>query len=131
MKSKLFKISLLLLSLLLVSSCKNKGSNNNDPVEEEDTFIPAEYESNGVLITNYKIVIPESNNSTINYAASELQSYLNKSIGSELEIIRDNVAETEYEIILGECNRKEVSVFTLNEKNLVFFNALFQNLCYN
>lgn len=108
MKSKLFKVSLLLLSLLLVSSCKNKGSNNNDPVEEEDTFIPAEYESNGVLITNYKIVIPESNNSTINYAASELQSYLNKSIGSELEIIRDNVAETEYEIILGECNRKEV-----------------------
>ena len=108
MKNKGLRFLILLLSLFLIPACntQNGGEEKENPPAGE--FVPEKYESNGVDISNYKIVIPEKANTTINYAASELQSYINKATGSILEIVKDNALENEYEIILGECNRKEI-----------------------
>ena len=68
---------------------------------------PAQYESNGIALNQYQIVIPASANATVNYAASELRSYIKKATGVELKVVKDDAPEGEYEILLGECARQE------------------------
>lgn len=93
------------------------GCSNGSPIgpepgpdpEPKPSFIPTQYESNGVDIGDYKIVIPTGINPVANYAASELQAYIQKATNKELEIVTDDVASDEYEIILGYCNRNEVT----------------------
>ena len=112
MKTKEFKLIAILSSLLIVfSGCKHSNDKDGEKVDPtpEKTFTPIKYETNGIDIKDYKIVIPQAFSSVFNYAASELQAYIKKATNYELEIINDSVAEQQFEIILGNSNRNEVA----------------------
>ena len=112
MKNKQLKIILLLSSFaLLLAGCKpaqNPSDSENDSISEP-SFEPEKYESNGVDISSYKIVIPKLTNYVTTYASSELQSYIKKGTGHTLDIINDTAQDDEYEIILGQCDREEIN----------------------
>lgn len=109
MKNKI--LSILVLSLaLVVPGCTGQDDNTSTSSSTSSSeYVPEKYESNGVALSNYKIVIPKSGNSVVEYAANELQSYIKKATDVEIEIVNDSVVESQYEIILGKCDRPELS----------------------
>ena len=108
MKKNVLKIALSSLSLgLLLAGCGNPASKDSSSSQEPEVFTPTQYESNGIALNQYQIVIPTSANATVNYAASELCSYIKKATGVELKVVKDDAPEGEYEILLGECTRQE------------------------
>ena len=71
------------------------------------------YEFGGMVdydIANYAIVVPDDNNDTISYAATELQYFVNKMVGVNLPIVKQSQASA-YEgrqIVIGSTQLTEV-----------------------
>lgn len=126
MKHKMIRTCVVLLSLSTVLfGCTKQNNSGEGHSDSQEQYTPIKYESNGVDIGNYKIVVSSSANTVTNYAASELQSYISKATGTNLDIIKDNIDESEYEIILGQCNRSEtngIDFESLGEESYIIHN---------
>lgn len=62
---------------------------------------------NGTELEQYRIVIPKDDKTFALWAADQLKDYLENNCGIQLPIVTDDKAETEYEILIGDTNRKE------------------------
>ena len=107
MKKNVLKIALSSFAFVLALSGCGNPSPSDSSVKEPEVFVPVSYSSNGIALDRYQIVVPRLANATMNFAASELRSYLKKATGIELKVVKDDALEGEYEILLGECDRKE------------------------
>lgn len=67
---------------------------------------------NGVSIQEYSIVYPKGADLVTEYAALNLQDYLNNNMGVKLKMNDDSKAETKYEILVGKTKRTESNVST-------------------
>lgn len=65
---------------------------------------------NGVDLCDYNIIIPMNADLSEKYAADNLVAYFFEYYGYELTVSSDVVAETEYEILIGDTNREASSV---------------------
>lgn len=64
---------------------------------------------NGVHASRYDIILPKYNISYLVVSrVEELVNLINEKGGYAMKISRDNVAESEYEIVIGDCNREGV-----------------------
>ena len=59
----------------------------------------------GVNIMEYRVVIPSDADLLTKYAAFTLVDHINNYLGVELEIVKDNKKEQQYEILIGDTNR--------------------------
>ena len=62
-------------------------------------------------IENYRIVIAKDSNSAVIGAAKKLQSRYKDITGTDIPIVTDETAVTDYEILLGKTNRPESDTF--------------------
>ncbi len=84
-----------------------------------------------VNIGKYNIIVPKYNLSYYLMCQAEaLQSYVYENTGYKLPLLRDDTAESEYEIVIGDCNRSGVKAFSdyteyaiAYEGNKVFING--------
>lgn len=76
---------------------------------------------NGNSLDLYKIVIPRNANASVQYAAEELQAYVSSATGYTLEIVKDNVAKSDYELRVGVTNRGvgQVDISDLGDEGFV------------
>ncbi|MBR2479164.1 MAG: alkaline phosphatase [Clostridia bacterium] len=65
---------------------------------------------NGVDIRDYTVIIPKEADLSEKYAADNMVAYFFEYYGYDLTVSSDVVAETEYEILIGDTNREESSV---------------------
>lgn len=75
---------------------------------------PSEVTVNGVSITDYQIVITEDAPIKVEEAAEALQFRINELTGEVIEIVRDSEDEGEYEILVGQSNRKLSTEYVKN-----------------
>ncbi len=116
-------IATLLATLLAVSSvfvaCKptNPASSSSDSSSQEEVGVyePVELENNGVNIAEYSIVISQDAGAATQYAAEMLNTYIQKATKSALTVVKDDVAESEHEIVLGKTNRGIASTYDYTE----------------
>ena len=90
-------ISLFLTIICLLSlacGCGKKQNNSGSDTSSEDSTETVEVVDNKYIVnggkTEYSIVIPENSTLTENFAASELQSFINESAGAKLDIERSS-----------------------------------------
>lgn len=92
-----------------MSACNSAKDGEDDQTggETEEPYIPEELESNGIALENYQIVISAEASAAERYAAEVLQENFRKAGQSVPEVVTDDEAETEYEILIGQTERKE------------------------
>lgn len=132
---------LLTLSVLLLSSCGNTNNQETSTSDSGSSFNSDLYQSNGIDISEYKIVVPNTKSDVYAFAASELQSYIKQGTDETLEIVNDSTSN-EYEIIMGSCDRNETNNYNFEilgeesfeiktiDKNLVFYANEARGLLY-
>ncbi len=64
----------------------------------------------GVALTDYKIVYPKNCDLVTYYTAVVISDYLHENAGIKLEVVDDSVAETQYELLVGDTNRAASSI---------------------
>ena len=98
------------------------GSSSSTGGTTETPFEPIEYASNGQDVSDYSIVISQSANKSIQYGATILQTRIEQATGATLPIVRDDTAEGDLEIILGNTTREEsaqIDFDSLGEESFV------------
>lgn len=86
-----------------MSACNSAKDGEDDQTggETEEPYIPEELESNGIALENYQIVISSEASAAERYAAQVLQDDFRKAGQSVPDVVTDDTAETEYEILIG------------------------------
>lgn len=108
-----YTIMALIVAIILSCSCvltscggpSNQNSETNKPSGNESPYDPVEIKSNGEDIRDYTIVYSANAGEATKYAAEILSTYINKSVGSTLPIVKDDTPETDFEIVIGRSNR--------------------------
>lgn len=101
-------VAIILLCSCVLTSCggpSNQNSGTNKPSGNETPYDPVEIKSNGEDIRDYTIVYSANAGEATKYAAEILSTYINKSVGSTLPIVKDDTPETDFEIVIGRSNR--------------------------
>lgn len=101
-------VAIILSCSCVLTSCKgpsNQNSETNKPSGNESPYDPVEIKSNGEDIRDYTIVYSANAGEATKYAAEILSTYINKSVGSTLPIVKDDTPETDFEIVIGRSNR--------------------------
>ncbi len=62
---------------------------------------------NGTELNQYQIVIPKEDKAFALWAADQLKDFIEISCNVQIPIVTDDKAETEFEILIGDTNRKE------------------------
>lgn len=97
-----FLICFLLAGIFMLSAGCKDSCKRNDPPPDEDNVSTTHLVKNGS--SRYKIVIPENASGTLNFAASELQTFFGEATGITLPILKsDSVSfdENEYYLSIG------------------------------
>ena len=82
-------------------------------------YLEPVYEINGNDLSLYTIVYSDKQIASVKSAAEDLSKYIEQSIGISLPVVNDETPETEYEILVGETNRENVDLSSL-EKDTEF-----------
>ena len=113
------KVLLLLLTLCQLMGCLTACQNGETEQQPEVVAFDLTREQ----LSAYTIVVPTKSNENMNTVATTLQQLIEKAIGVKLEIKTDYVAansaahtESEYEILIGTANRKEVREYYTDVK---------------
>ncbi|MBR5515045.1 MAG: DUF4838 domain-containing protein, partial [Clostridia bacterium] len=77
-------------------------------------YIEPVYEINGNDLSLYTIVYPADCLSHVSESAKALSTYIEKSIGVQLPVVTDEAELSEYEILVGETNREEKGIVTID-----------------
>ena len=120
MKKIISTIALFLSFILTFSVFFGCNSNNggDNPVDPPDTgkkykYLPDEewspetLTSNGVNLGSYKIIVSATADTSVRYAAEILQKYIKAATETEIPVLTDATAESEYEIMIGATGRTE------------------------
>ena len=92
------------------------GCGNSKPTASEEkkyNFLPDEdwspetVTSNGKNLNLYKIIVSESVETSVRYAAEILQKYIKRATEIEIPVLTDAEPESEFEIIIGDTMRTE------------------------
>lgn len=110
-KSKIVSIILVFTCLLgAFAGCNGGGSQSSSSSSgggSAQEFTPRTYQSNGVDLADYGIVISQSASKAIEYAAEILQTRIAQASGVTVPVITDAQSEGENEIIIGKTTRSE------------------------
>ncbi|MBR1867217.1 MAG: DUF4838 domain-containing protein [Clostridia bacterium] len=106
------------LALTVAVSCGSTGAGdtsetggNDQPPKTNKTMFdsawkPASLTDNGEDVNQYHIVISSSAGAATKNAASELSKYIGLATGEALEVITDDIEESDLEIVIGKTTRE-------------------------
>ena len=79
---------------------------------------------NGVSIRNYRVVYSIKAASDVIASANELARFISTTTGYNVTAVKDNAERSEYEILVGGCDREEISSLGNNMKGLDYIISL-------
>ena len=123
-KKVLARVLAFSLCVSALAGCGENGAGSSSTLggATETPFEPIEYASNGQDVSDYSIVISQSANKSIQYGATILQTRIEQATGATLPIVREDTAEGDLEIILGNTTREEsaqIDFDSLGEESFV------------